>query len=70
MHKLPQPRVRGTEDLRPKSDGRQVTKARAIDVPIGFWPTDLPIPYWPVLSAAERTLPLWAGELAGKSVGS
>ncbi len=73
MHKLPQPRVRGTEDLRSESDGRlvrKVTKGRTIDAPIGFWPTDLPIPYRPVLNAAERTLPLWGGELAGKAVGS
>lgn len=53
MHKLPKPRVRGTEDLRPKSDGRRaekVTRARtiahwptamlaALDEPIGFRPS-------------------------------
>lgn len=29
------------------------------DEPIGFFPTDLPVPYRPILTAAERTLPIW-----------
>lgn len=37
------------------------------DQPIAYFPTDLPVPYRPVLSAAERTIPLWA---TGKAVGS
>ncbi len=70
MPKLQQPRVRGIEDLRPKSDGRlvrKVTNDRALDAPVGFWPTDLPVPYWPLPSATTRNP---AGALAGKAVGS
>lgn len=37
------------------------------DEPIAFWPVDSPIPYRPVLSAAERTLPIWPRLDGGRS---